>query len=321
LAKEKTDSMCTGAQMLMVNKYYERILNRWRTKTATTLEECEVFAEAHRELNKDERAALIAALRFDRTGFEKRVKVGDDRRLYSERIRPLLPPKLSVLHMLSGLTDAELDAAVEAAIVHPAMTREQLSAWIIDRRGDRHHDRHGDYGAEAARRAAQRAPYAVITLPPGMSDEDEEAFTEGLAHLCESYEVSIRYPQIEAGDREARCWARRVDAHLRPQVQKKVCDSKKQAIEAGPAHIDDIDWQRRAWPHADADLEIGPAADRNRFLEVLTRIGKADEFPSMEREAYQYLADRDRQVRESAGPENKRSQLVVVSNTLPARAT
>lgn len=225
---------------------------------------------------------------IDRSGLERRVKVGRDLRLYDPKIRQRLPAHHTTLHQLACLDDDALSEALASGIVHPEMTRAALAAWIKGRRQDNQgNDRNvGSMSPEI---------HITIRLPSGTTAAARHELYEALIGECKSVGAEITIPEIDdefdAADRETERTMRRVDAFLRRAGRKLIREMKRQRLKGRPRNTTKADWQQQNWPYPAEEIEIGRAADLARVREVLHRLDMADEFAKALAEAY-------RQVRE-----------------------
>jgi hypothetical protein len=87
---------------------------------------------------RDEQLQIIDGI-LDRPRFDKLAKIAADQRLRPKE--PILPPSETTIISLSNFTDAELAAAFQAGIIHPAATRRALLEW---RSAQRSHTAHRD---------------------------------------------------------------------------------------------------------------------------------------------------------------------------------
>jgi hypothetical protein len=276
--------LCPGAQPLLVSEYAERITGAWHNSVDSVFEMSRLCAEADQGLNDDDKKELIARLPFDRTRFVKLAKVGRDQRLQDLQIRSLLPDHHTMLYELAGLTDNELKAAVETKIIHPAMKRAALTAWVKDRRGEELPTRDKDAAA------LPKGIHSAIRLPPNMPDDAVERFEGELLTLCEAYGVDIIYPKSKAlaNKREENRRFRRYNDHLVRESRKIVSEMKRRQLKGRPRHISSEDWRRTRWPYAPEETRID-SPDEEQIRYALEIIGRGDEFDRIRQEAMREL--------------------------------
>ncbi len=117
-------NLCAGAQNPIrlaegqnhnptVAGYVELISAERQNSAASALRLCRHYADADRDLDNMQKKQLIEALGIDRSGYERRVKVGQDQRLYDPRILARLPNSYTTLHKLAGLDHAEFEQALD----------------------------------------------------------------------------------------------------------------------------------------------------------------------------------------------------------------
>jgi hypothetical protein len=128
--------MCTGAQSIApgarpatIEDFVCRIQEGWQKLTETVLAVAKVCAEANQTLTRADRSELIRRLRLSRTVFAKLAAIGADSRLHEPEIRGLLPPHYSVVYELTKFSSEEMEAALEAKVIHRKAKRAELIAW------------------------------------------------------------------------------------------------------------------------------------------------------------------------------------------------
>ncbi len=201
------------------------------------------------------------------------MKIGRDQRLQDPEIRPLLPNHHTIISELTGLTNEELKAAVEAEVVHPEMKRAALTNWVKDRRGERRPTPNKDAGV------LPKGIHLGIRLPANMPEEAVERFEEELLTVCEAYGTAIVYPRtrIAVEQREQKMRARRYNQHLVREARKIVRETKRRQLKG-----------RTRWPYAPEETRIdGPDEQQIRY--ALEIIGRGDEFDRIRNKAMQEL--------------------------------
>lgn len=103
---------------------------RWHKMTDGILDVASLCVEAMRTLCPEDRKALHGRLRFSKGTISKLVKIGNDERLRPDYVRKRLPPSYTTIYAISGLTDDQLYAAVEAGVIHLDMHRADLDVWL-----------------------------------------------------------------------------------------------------------------------------------------------------------------------------------------------
>ena len=273
----------TALTALTVEQYATAYTSRWGRSNAEKLEAYTFLADANKTLDARGKGELIKKIGVSRPQFVKAAKVGDDRRLRDAKILPLLPDVVSTLYGLTTLNDEEIAAAMSSGIICPALKRRALERWIASHRGHK----------RGVPRIVETAPDVELQFPNELSIEDRSDVDEALERFS-GIGIQITYPKAEADDRKAERWAQIVSTQMRSRALRLIRQSKKQSLKGKPRDIIKSDWQRRRWPFAAADLEIAPGADDDRIRQVLSHIGRGDEFEKIRDEAYRFVRQRRR---------------------------
>jgi hypothetical protein len=120
---------------------------------------------------------------MDRPRFDKLAKVAADERL--GRIEQRLPASETTIILLSNFTDAELAAACQAGIIHPAATRRALAEW----RREQRRAAHGD----AVQQPSEL--YAVVWRAPNAQPETIEALKRLIDEVRALPGVDVTHPR------------------------------------------------------------------------------------------------------------------------------
>jgi hypothetical protein len=108
-------------------EYAALIADSWRASVDGILLTARQCAEASR-FTGTERMLLLSELPFKRATFSKLVCIGKDERLYEEAIRCFLPPRYSILYLLTLLDNITLQRAVVQGILHSEVQRSDIEA-------------------------------------------------------------------------------------------------------------------------------------------------------------------------------------------------
>lgn len=108
------------------NEAVKKITSSWQKRTQSVLETARLVKEA-RDTFPGQTEALIKALPFERTQFQKLCKIGGDSRLYQERYIQKLPEHYSIIYELTKLDDSTFEAAMESGRIHPSMKRAEVA--------------------------------------------------------------------------------------------------------------------------------------------------------------------------------------------------
>lgn len=98
----------------------------WRKATAQILDVAELCDLAFRRYALRGLTTVLRAAQMSRPTFVKFVVIGRDQRL--RQIEALLPPAFSIIYAVSHLSDAVLDEAVKAGVIHPNVRRAEIEA-------------------------------------------------------------------------------------------------------------------------------------------------------------------------------------------------
>jgi hypothetical protein len=167
---------------------YELEINKAKARTLKTLLELsKKIAKANEVLEDDEWFELLKRTGFSKATVSKYLQIGKCTRLHNSRTQAHLPSKVSVLYVLSKISNETFDKALEAGIVSPTMERERFEQWLLTDRSQ----------PAAAQDSNNRVGYFV---PPdkGMSPEAWDAFEKAFLSLCSSHGVKPKR-QIERG--------------------------------------------------------------------------------------------------------------------------
>lgn len=178
-----------AASMELVEEYRSKIEASWFKSTIGIIETCRHCAEAEAKLTSEQRKCLYDRLPFDRSWFQKLVKIGRDVRLQSSDIVRLLPASATTIYALAKLQDDDLSAALKSGIVRPGMTRCDLTKWLNTR---------PDSGI--GRKQAEWVRYAVVSLRMDMPEEDRTIANELLEGL-QSLGADVRYHEDPRNER------------------------------------------------------------------------------------------------------------------------
>jgi hypothetical protein len=247
--------------------YAARIKPAWYKQVDSIIEICKICAEANARLKSSEKKHLYSLLPFGRPTFAKLAGVGADARLQSPDILPFLPSSISTMYELAKLDDNDLLAAKKATVVRPDLTRQELMRWINTRRNP----------GKGHTKKANPAPYAIVRLPEDLSEDDRSVINAELESL-EELGADVTYREDQEDERNYKRWERRVDARMRSEVSKKLREMKRLQLKGKPRGISRKDWEQQKWPYEPEDIAIDRTAGQDRVRQVLTNVGRGDDF-------------------------------------------
>ncbi len=248
-----------------IEDFAKDINSSWRKTTDSILETARLCTKANGQLTKDGRKQLVQLLSFSPSVFSKLVKIGEHALLHQDQVKSLLPPNYTIMYALSQLSDAELQAAVDAGAISPVMSREDVV--LLQKRKE------GDEAAEGE--TAKALVLATLKVPVDFDDERKEELEAALEQLQAKFGFSIARPRdadAEAFDR----LVHQVDEHMRKEARRFIRLFRSNTLAAAHSHSPAM--QKQFWPYSEADIEISNDANWERIEEVLAKIGARDQF-------------------------------------------
>jgi hypothetical protein len=109
-----------------VDHYAGKIRQAWQKTTDGIFETADLIAEAVETLHDGELKRLHERLPFTGSTFSKLYKIACDERLRAKSLHGQLPPNYTTLYEISGLTDVQLEEALERGLIHPDMKRSVI---------------------------------------------------------------------------------------------------------------------------------------------------------------------------------------------------
>ncbi|MGR4932819.1 hypothetical protein ACIPUD_39650 [Bradyrhizobium sp. CAR08] len=164
---------------------------------------------AETQLNPFQKGALLKDLPFRRASFSKYVSIGHDSRLNDSTVREKLPPKFSVLYLLSGLSSEEFDALQQQGLLTCGLRRSVLEQWIKVRR----QPKIGKPKVSKLARAYAAAFKPLVLLPL----DREEEFRGRLETLGAEFGMQVVFP----ADKYMTDWDQALE-YIREECRKAV---------------------------------------------------------------------------------------------------
>jgi hypothetical protein len=224
--------------------------------------------EAETQLDPAQKQALLKDLPFRPPSFSKYVRIGQDGRLHDPNIRNKLPPKFTVLYLLSQLSQDDFAAVVQDGILRCGLRRSELEQWIKVRR----EPKIGKPKVSKLPRAFAAAlkPLSVLSL----DKELEEEFRNRLKMLGAEFSMEVVFPTDKyMTDREHAL------QHIREEGRKVVdhfVSQKRQKLKSYSGETPS--YLKKNPAAAFGDIWIDHSADIERVQSVLAHIGREKEF-------------------------------------------
>jgi hypothetical protein len=203
-------------------------------------------------------------LPFNASTFYKYAKIGADNRLIDPRRRHLWPAKMPPMYELHRMTDEELQAFEGDGLWTAGLRRVDVIRWKANRSGPR----------------LSGAFYAALRPKRSLAQTEMDKIDASLAALAELFELYVVYPEGKPGNDN---WEKAI-SHMRRKTKQIVTEHIKQLKKNG-RRIFRPELRKYAGFHVD-EVTIEHDADEERILEVLTTIGREDEFDGIRMAAF-----------------------------------
>lgn len=242
-------------------------------------------AEADERLTSTERALLIDGLPFAAPTFSKLVKIGNDQRLRTDRVRQLLPAAYSIMYAVSQCTDFQLDQAIRKGVLHPGASRADIETLRKKRvpRAQLPLEEDEDVDKRATDAGVDKGPaytcYAEIRVPSGYQPEGDELERE-LLRVAEAFGVDLLLrlsPEERAKLRYENALNRFAERHIhhgRVLTRRRTAELKRQARKKG-----------KKWGLLPDETDLDNAADWNDIARVLDSLSIGEEYERIFKEA------------------------------------
>ena len=119
-----------------VDAYAANISVAWHRTVNAVMTTAQFCAQADSRLTSQEKKELIGKLPFGEETFSKLVRIGSDARLQRPEIQELLPPRYTIIYLITTLGPEEFEEAVQANVIHAEQTRSGIEKWRAKHRKD-----------------------------------------------------------------------------------------------------------------------------------------------------------------------------------------
>ncbi|MGY3370226.1 hypothetical protein ACVWZL_007351 [Bradyrhizobium sp. GM2.4] len=226
-------------------------------------------------------------LPFRPPSFSKYVSIGRDSRLNDPELRERLPPKFTVLYLLSGLSNEDLTALQQQGLLRCGLRRSELEEWIKTR---------GEPKIALPKVSKLGRAYAAAFKPlSALPLEKEEEFRSRLEMLGREFDMQVVFPLDKyMTDRDHAL------QYIRDEGRKVVdhfVSQKRQKLRSYGGRV--APYLRKNSAAAFGDIWIDHSADIERVRTVLAHIGREKEFDLIQASAFQTYGIAD--VTESSG--------------------
>ncbi|MFL6820260.1 MAG: hypothetical protein ACJ8EF_20215, partial [Bradyrhizobium sp.] len=260
---------------LLLIDHQERINELWNDPNDKVVEVSQACCKLNRELDSKSIKQLVAVLPFGMSSFCKFAEIGADPRLTASHRRHLLPVKLSVLYELQQFTDEEFQAFEEEGLLTPRLRHADVTRWVSKRRGE---------PQKCA--SIPKLPgmfYAALTPRRQLANTEESKIEAALTALAEQFQMDLVYPKTKI---RKGIWEK-AQMQIRREG-KKIVDEyfRRRRTEVGPYKYQSSPHRRKYVGFVAEEVKIEPDADEERVHDVLTAIGRADQFERIRDAAY-----------------------------------
>lgn len=167
----------------LIETHAAAICAGWQKTVQGILDTAAACCAADQQLSRNAKKLLYRQLPFNRATFSKLAKIGDDKRVYDEKVKPLLPPHYGTIYETCKLSDDQLKQAIETKVLNPRVERTQIIALRKQ--------------SLETRRRTPRLPdyiYVGIVLPREFSDDQHDALQNRLEQLTTEFGVNLVFP-------------------------------------------------------------------------------------------------------------------------------
>jgi hypothetical protein len=268
-----------------LGSYATAISAAWTKLLSSILEASKLSAQADKELPADDKARLIEQLPFEAPTFSKLVKIGNDARLYTDRMRGLLPPSYSILYEIALCSDAQLNYAVESGILHCEATRADIEEIRKSKIDPARLPVFDDECSDASEQTAQvtgvvRCCFAEFHVPADYPAERREELANELARVAQLYDAKlVKIPtDIERAEmryeKALNAFARRWERIGRKLALARVNDLKRDARK-----------RNKKWCYEPDEIEINSGDGWDRIEDVMGFVGLEAEIDELRAKA------------------------------------
>ncbi|OSI80349.1 hypothetical protein [Bradyrhizobium canariense] len=239
-------------------------------------------AEAFDKLPKELRKEFISRLPFSRSNYSKWIAIGKAVDDLDERMREIIPPKLSVAYEFVLLEKPERTRLLEERpIKAPPLRRADIIRWKRKNRGEPVANEASPSGKKrkASAQADPAVPgrfYSALKPKRSLTSSETEALDKQLQEIARTFDMEVAFPPIvPAKDTTAK-----VVAHMRRQVNKLIRGTLKVRAEQNPG-------RKKSILALASELRIWPEDDEERMRDSLDEVGLAHEFDRIRSEAHE----------------------------------
>lgn len=253
-----------------VQKFATEINRNWHKTTEHVLETARLCAEADKNLRSSEKSKLYDALDFNKATFSKLVKIGKQKHLHDEKVKPMLPPNYTVVYELAKLSEEDLGVAIRDKVVNPNMTRGELDAWLSERKGN-------------SPEATKERVIATVCVPSDFDEKKEAMLEAALDALRTEFGIEVRRPRDQELD-ALNSMARKIDDYIRKGARRYIRSLKAKKL-GGKRHLSPAA-RKQLWSYSQDEVEIRPDASWEEVQCALDTVGAGDQFERLRDEAF-----------------------------------
>lgn len=239
-----------------INSCHDAPIDRVRT---TSIACCEANAALRSALA---RKRLFALLPFNATTFYRYAKIGADPRLMNPERKHLWPPKMRPMYELHRMADHELQALESDGLWTARLRLVDVLRWKANRSGPE----------------LCGAFYAALRPRRSLAQTEMDKVDAALSTLADLFEMNVVYPESKPANRN---WEKAMSfmRHKAKQIVTEHIKRRKKQRTFRP------ELRKYAGFLVD-EVTIEHDADDERILEVLTTIGREDEFDGIRSAAF-----------------------------------
>ena len=212
------------------------------------------------------------------------------------------------MYSVAKLPADDLDQAIKDHIISPSMTRADLDAWILERRG------RGTEGAE------QKNQVIATLLVPSDYDTNKKAQLEqALEELRLEFGIDLKRPrdlEAEANNRVMR----EIDDYIRAGARQYLRKLKKTRLGKGRLTPAQRKW---LWDYGEDEIEIPANASWDQVKYALNTVGSDDQFERLRDEALRLYGWSEKAMKEhpDVNHEEAMQELKEISSPTTSEAT
>ncbi len=252
-----------------IGNHCSNILEAWFRGVPSILDTGRACWDADNALGPSKKKLLLKELPFSKSTFSKYVGIGATEWLHDAKVQNVLPPKFSVIYLLSNLKKDEFDLLADEGLLTPRLKRTDLERWIKNRSA-----------APSPPKGEVRLPsqfYAAFQPTRQLANCEHENFSALAEALGDKFGMRLVYPR----DKPNLEWDRAV-AYVRAEVKKIVrLELEKRFKKYGGATFKKKPTLRKYAGLYSDEVEIAADADLDRLTEVLSVFGREEEIHSL----------------------------------------